>query len=326
MVALSEALLETKDLTKIYSSGSIFRRRMVKAVDCVSFTIPEEKAMITTLAGESGSGKTTLGRLLLSLEIPTSGEILYKGVNIRKLSGEEFRRYRKEVQAIFQDPYSAFNPFYPVRHILSTPLKKFRIATSTQDEMKIIDDALEAVNLDHTIVEKYPHELSGGERQRVMIARALMQHPKLIIADEPVSMIDMSLRAGILNSILELKKRFGISFVYITHDLSTSYYLSDRIMVMYRGSVVEYGDISAVVKNPAHPYLKHLMNAIPIPDPKRRWTDRATLLTEKITYRTGEMGCKYYERCPERTERCLNERPPTVQVERDHYILCHSTN
>ena len=322
---MSETLLEARNLTKLYSSGSIFRRRVVKAVDDVSFSISKDKATITTLAGESGSGKSTIAKILLGLIPPTSGQLLYNGMDIFKMNKDEMRAYRKEVQTIFQDPYAAYNPFYAVEHILSVPIKKFKLAGSRSEEKKIIEDAVQAVNLSPQIVTKYPHELSGGERQRIMIARALVMQPKLIIADEPVSMIDASLRAGILNSILELKDKHGVSFIYITHDLSTAYYLSDNILVLYRGSVVEAGDVETVIKNPKHPYLKQLITAIPIPDPEDRWKNRVALKTEEITYRVGETCCKYRGRCPEISEgSCEDKVPPLVLAEPNHYVACHA--
>jgi len=316
--------MEARHITKIFSSGSIFRRRSVRAVDDVSLMIPKDETMIMTLAGESGSGKSTIARLLLGLEMLTSGEILYRDKNIHAMSKKEKFQYRKEIQAIFQDPYAAYNPFYTARHALSVPIKRFDLAATGQEEQQLIREALEAVHLPPEIAQKYPHELSGGERQRIIIARALIMRPRLIIADEPVSMIDTSLRAGVLNTILELKQKFGISFIYITHDLSTAYYLSDSILVLYRGSIVESGEIEAVLKNPMHPYLQQLIGSIPIPDPESRWPNRVAMRTEEITYRAEERRCKYYGRCPNAKDDCQKEVPPLVPVGRNHYVACGS--
>lgn len=319
---MSEYLIEAKNVTKIFSSKSIFRRISIKAVDNVSFAIPKDKVTITTLAGESGSGKSTMARLLLGLETPTSGEILYKGMRVHKMSKKEMFSYRRAVQAVFQDPYGSYNPFYTVKHALSVPIKKFKLVAKGE-ERKLMEEALEAVHINPEIINKFPHELSGGERQRILIARALLLRPELIVADEPVSMIDASLRAEILNTMRELKEKFGISFIYITHDLSTAYYISDQILVMYRGSIVEGGDIEAVLKKPAHPYLQNLISSIPIPDPEKRWQKKIAIKTEEITYKTGEQGCKYLGRCQLAMDRCLKESPSFVFVGSNHYVACH---
>ena len=322
---MSENLLEVKNITKIYSSGSIFRNRRVKAVDNISFSIKKEVPIITTLAGESGSGKSTIANLLLGLIPPTNGEIIYNGRNINKLKKEDLMKYRKEVQMIFQDPYAAYNPFYRSGHILTTPIRKFQLADNRKDESAMIREALESINLSPDIIQKYPHELSGGERQRIMIARALIMKPKIIIADEPVSMIDASLRAGILNLITDLNKNHGVSFIYVTHDLSTAYYLCDRILILYRGTIVEEGEVESVIKNPLHPYLKQLKSSIPSPDPDKRWKEKYTMRTEEITYKIGEVGCKYCERCHDFSEgRCEILTPQLIEVEPDHYVACHS--
>jgi peptide/nickel transport system ATP-binding protein len=320
---MSEYLIEVKNVTKIFSSKGIFRRISVKAVDNVSFAIPKNRVTITTLAGESGSGKSTMARLLLGLETPTSGEMLYKGININKMSKKEMFSYRRAVQAIFQDPYGSYNPFYTVKHTLSVPIKKFKLI-ARGEEGKLVEEALEAVHINPETIDKFPHELSGGERQRILIARALLMRPELIIADEPVSMIDASLRAEVLNTLRELKGKFGISFIYITHDLATAYYISDQILVMYRGSIVEGGDIDAVLKKPAHPYVQNLMGSIPIANPEKRWEERIAMKTEEITYKTAEQSCKYYGRCPITTDQCLKETPSLVSVGPNHYVACHS--
>ena len=317
-------LIEVRNLTKVFPLGGIFRRRGLVAVDNVSFSIPAEKPKILTLAGESGSGKTTTARLILGFIKPTSGEVLYRGKNIWKMSKEEWKQYRREVQAVFQDPYSAFNPIYKVDRVLTIPIKKFRLASSEEEAKEMIHRALEMVGLrPDEVLGKYPHQLSGGQRQRLMLARAFLLKPKLIVADEPVSMIDASLRASVLNVMLDLKNKLGISFLYITHDLSTANYVSDDIIVMYRGSIVEMGPVDKVIEEPLHPYVKLLINSIPVPDPDLRWRDRIVLPKVELSAHIGEVrGCKFYDRCPERIDRCARERPKLTKVDSDRCVAC----
>ena len=315
--------MDVRNLTKIYSTGGLFKKKQLKAVGNISLQIPKDKAIITTLAGESGSGKSTIAKLLLKIEEPTSGQVVYNGKNLYDMNKEELTDYRKAVQTIFQDPYSAYNPMYKIDRVVEMPIQRLKIASSKEDEQKIIRESLAAVNLSPDLVlNKYPHQLSGGERQRVMISRALLTRPRLIIADEPVSMVDASLRAGILNLMINFKKEFNISFIYITHDLSTARSISDDIVLLYRGSIVESGDIETVINNPLHPYLRELIESIPIPDPRKRWETSINLRTEEITYTTEERGCKFYGRCPNRTEKCLSVTPQLVQVEKNHNVSC----
>jgi len=246
-------LLELKEVTKRFSIGGIIRRSWITAVDKISFTLPGEKASTLSLVGESGSGKTTTARLILGFIKPTSGEILYKGKNIWTMKGKEWLNYRKETQAIFQDPFAPLNPFYKVKYALMVPIKKFKLADSQSEAEKLARNSVEEVGLRAEILDKYPHQLSGGERQRIMIARTFAIRPKLVIADEPVSMVDASLRASILELMNTLQERYGTSFLYITHDLSTAYSISSDILVLYLGSIVERGDCEAVIKNPKHP-------------------------------------------------------------------------
>jgi ABC-type oligopeptide transport system ATPase subunit len=202
--------------------------------------------------------------------------VLYQGKDLHRLSRPEWREYRRGVQAIFQDPFGVYNSYYKVDHVLTTPLRKFRLASSKSEERQMIEQALRAVGLDpDSTLGRYPHQLSGGQRQRTMVARTLLLRPHVIVADEPVSMIDASLRATVLGNLLQLKRRFGISLIYITHDLTTAYQISDRIMVMYRGNVVEQGHPEQIVNHPQHPYTRLLINSIPEPDPDHAWADDA---------------------------------------------------
>src|SRR5215204_1125459 len=257
------ALLEARHVTKVFGGGRFAKTPATVALDDFSFRIDAEPPTITAIVGESGSGKTTLARLLLGLAAPTSGEVLYRGQNLQSLSREERRRFLRDVQVIFQDPYEVYNPFYKVDHVLETPIKKFNLAPSRQKARQLMEETLNAVGLrPEETLGRHPHQLSGGQRQRIMVARALLLQPRLIIADEPVSMVDASLRATILESLRQLHIRFGISMIYITHDLTTAYQVSDNIVVLYRGEMAEVGDVEKVVKQTAHPYTQLLINSI----------------------------------------------------------------
>lgn len=269
------SLLEARNITKVFGGG-IWSKQSTVALKNFSLTIQEERPTIIAVVGESGSGKTTMGRILLGLERPTEGTVLYRGKDLSQLARDEARRFRQEVQAIFQDPFGVFNSFYKVDHVLTMPLAKFGLARNPREGRALIEQALRAVGLRPAdTLGRYPNQLSGGQRQRIMVARALLLRPKLIVADEPVSMIDASLRVSILKNLLQLKQDFGISILYITHDLTTAYQISDSIIVLYRGAVVEQGDVE-LVKKPQHPYTKLLVSSIPVPDPNRRWEEDDT--------------------------------------------------
>jgi ABC-type oligopeptide transport system ATPase subunit len=264
-------LLELRNVSMVYGGG-LFSRRQTTALADFSLVIEEQQPAITAVVGASGSGKTTMARLLLGLEAPTSGEVLYRGKDLRHCSHQERRAFRREVQAIFQDPFGVYNPFYTVDHVLTTPVAKFKLATSRQEGRRLIEQALRAVGLrPEETLGRYPHQLSGGQRQRTMVARTLLLRPKVIVADEPVSMVDASLRVTVLANLLQLKQDYGISLIYITHDLATAYQISDRIIVLHQGRVVEAGDPEQVVKHPQHPYTKLLIASVPLPDPNHPW-------------------------------------------------------
>ena len=266
-------LLESRGVTKVFGEGLLHRDHTV-ALEDFSFAIDSAQPSITAIVGESGSGKTTLARLLLGLVAPTSGQVLYQGRDLHALSGTERRAFRRDVQAIFQDPYGVYNPFYRVDHVLTTPVAKFRLAKSRGQARSLIEDALRAVGLrPEEILGRFPHQLSGGQRQRVMVARALLLRPDLIVADEPVSMVDASLRATILGSLRALNQERGISIIYITHDLATAYQVADNIIVLYRASVAEAGDVERVVKTPQHPYTQLLVASIPQVSTERSWLE-----------------------------------------------------
>jgi peptide/nickel transport system ATP-binding protein len=250
----------------------MFSRREVAALKDFSLSLDAERPSIIAVVGESGSGKTTMARMLLGLEFPSSGEVLYRGTDLRHLPSAEWTEFRRNVQAIFQDPFGVYNAFYKIDHVLETPLRKFKLASGRDEMRRMMIQALRQVGLnpDFTL-GRYPHQLSGGQRQRIMIARTLLLRPTVIVADEPVSMIDASLRATVLGNLLQLKRQFGISLVYITHDLTTAYQISDRIIVLYQGDVVESGDPEQIIRSPQHPYTQLLIKSIPEPDPDHRW-------------------------------------------------------
>jgi len=312
-------ILEARHLSKTYASGYLLRAsKGVMAVDDVSFSIPENPVVVA-LVGESGSGKSTIAKLLLNLITPSSGTILYRGKSLKDLNKNEYQTYRREVQGIFQDPYSAVNPLRRVGYVFRILTKK--IADSEQDAHKLINSVLLDVGLGESFLKKFPHQMSGGELQRLMIARAFVLRPKIIVADEPVSMLDASLRATVLKIMLDMKEKYDTSFLYITHDLSTAYYMADEVIVLYQGNMVEHGDPDAVVKKPRHPYTRVLTSSIPRPDPSRRWVDRVDISKMEVGI-GGVRGCKFCSRCQEVTERCAQNVPPLVEVEKGRSVAC----
>jgi peptide/nickel transport system ATP-binding protein len=312
------ALIEAERVTKTYGGG--LGRTPLAALADVSLALHAERPAITAVVGESGSGKTTLARILLGLIAPTSGAVRYKGRDLPALSRAERAQFRRDVQPVFQDPYEVYNPFYRVDHVLTTPATKFRLAPSKRARRALIEDALRTVGLrPEETLGRFPHQLSGGQRQRVMVARALLLRPRLIVADEPVSMVDASLRATILGSLKQLNQDLGISIIYITHDLATAYQVSDNILVMYRGRVAELGDVERVVKAPQHPYTQLLVSAIPKVAGTRDW------LGADDAERAGapaEHGCTFAARCPAVFETCRGAVPDLFRLEPRRAAAC----
>jgi peptide/nickel transport system ATP-binding protein len=264
-------LLELRKVSKVYQRGLLSTHATV-ALKEFSLTLSEEDPTILAVAGESGSGKTTLAMLLLGFITSTTGDIFYRGQNIRSLEGKDRIAYRREVQAVFQDPFAVFNPFYTVDHLLTVPIRTFKLAKSKADARNKMDEALTAVGLrPEDVLGRFPHQLSGGQRQRINVARALMLKPRLLVADEPVSMVDASLRATILETLRNLQRDHGVSIIYITHDLTTAYHVANNIIVLYRGEVMESGDVDTVIKNPQHAYTRLLVDSIPWPNLDQRW-------------------------------------------------------
>jgi len=320
------SLLEAQNVTKIFASG-LMNKSGAAAVDGISLTLNEEKPMITAVAGESGSGKTTLARLLLGMIQPTFGSILFRDKDLSKVDNKGRMDFRRQVQAIFQDPFEVYNPFYKVDQVLTTPVRKFHLANSKEEAQQRIEESLQRAGLrPEDTLGRYPHQLSGGQRQRIMVARALLLRPKVILADEPVSMVDASLRATILESLVKLKRELGISLVYITHDLTTAYQVSDNIYILYRGSVAEVGAVDKVIKEPQHPYTRLLVSSIPLPDPDIRWGQETEIenTATKATSRTDLVhGCKFSNRCPFVMAECREKAPPLYRTTEDRAVACY---
>ena len=341
MTSKPTALLEVRSVSRTFGHhGLLGKGREVTAVSDAHLVLPENRPVVVAIAGESGSGKTTLARLMLGMVTPTSGSVRYRGRELRGMSKQQKREFRREVQAIFQDPFEVFNPFYKVDHALTVPVARFFPDLSRQDKGLRVEEGLRAVGLrPEETLGRYPHQLSGGQRQRIMVARALLLDPRIIIADEPVSMVDASLRATILGSLHEIHRDRGISLVYITHDLTTAYQLCRTILVMYRGTVVEVGDVERVIKAPKHPYTQLLVSSIPHPDVKRPWggvdgeaadqPDAGAAATVNPgaagppTDRGGEPGCVFADRCPQVMAACRQSRPSLLATDSDRAAACH---
>lgn len=319
-------LLEALNVSKVFGEG-LFSRRRVVAVDDVSLVINEEKPTIVAIAGESGSGKTTLARLLLGMTKPSTGAIRFQQQELGKMDKLARKSFRRQVQAIFQDPFEAYNPFYKVDQVLTTPMRKFNLATSREDGERRIEASLQMAGLrPEDTLGRYPHQLSGGQRQRIMVARALLLNPKIILADEPVSMVDASLRATILESLMKLKRELGISLLYITHDLTTAYQISDYIYILYRGSVAEMGSVEHVIKDPQHPYTRLLVSSIPLPDPDHPWGGEGDLERKAAAANAagkGTHGCKFANRCPFVMAECHEKPPPLYRTNPDRAVACY---
>src|SRR5690554_732287 len=311
-------ILEAKDLTKVFFRGSLLARDRIVAVDNVSFTM--NRGEIFTLAGESGCGKTTVARMILGFEEPTSGEIVYENEQERK--DKEKVWFSQRIQAVFQNPFETFNPLRKVEGYLFETVRNYQLAQNRADAVELIDQKLAAVGLSYQEVEgRYPSEFSGGQLQRISIARALLIDPSLLIADEPVSMVDASIRMSIVNLFRRLRDELNMGILYITHDLATAYYLSGQIAIMFRGNIMEMGPVQEVLMNPRHPYTQLLRESIPEADPDRKWQGRISIAeTEQEEYL--RKGCKFAGRCPQVMGICKNQVPDTVNVD-GVQVKCH---
>ena len=293
----------------------------VKAVDDVSF--PVRKGEIFTLAGESGCGKTTCGRLIVRLLKPTSGKIFLNGVDITGLEGEELRLLRRKMQIIFQDPYASLNPRMRIGVAIGHPLAIHGLAEGEEKNKEVLE-VLGKVGLapPEQLINLYPHQLSGGQRQRAAMARSIILKPEFIVADEPVSMIDVSLRAAIIDVMLDLKKDLGLTYLFITHDLAVAKYISDSIGIMYLGKIIEMSSKEQLFSKPLHPYTQALLSAIPIPDPdkKRKAVDLRGEVSSAINI---PPGCRFHPRCPKQMKVCTEKEPELIEIEKNHFIACH---
>lgn len=318
---MTESLLEIRHATKVYSSGG----KSVVALQDFNLIFPAEPAKIVTIAGESGSGKSTLAGLVLGFIDLTDGDILFRGRSIKNMNKTQRHEYQRQVQVVFQDPYAVYNPFYRVRHIFDMVIKNFKLAANKEEAAALVEDALNVVGMrGEEVLHKYPHQLSGGQRQRMMVARAYMLKPRLIVADEPVSMVDASLRAMILDIMMRLRDEHNISFLYITHDLSTAYQIGDEMFMLYQGSVTETGDTVQIIEEPKHPYVRELIGSIPVPDPTIKWDKNIVLPDDEQLRAKVDSGCRFYPRCPVRMDKCLVERPPLYQMSGpDHLAACY---
>ncbi|MEM2922297.1 MAG: ABC transporter ATP-binding protein [Candidatus Bathyarchaeia archaeon] len=321
---MAQILLRAENLRTWFDirRGIFSKPVYVKAVDDVNFELREEEAI--SLVGESGSGKTTLGKTLLRLYRPTGGKIFYKDMDITNAPYNKLRWYRREAQIIYQDPFSSIAPFFTVYKALEEPLIINKIGNSNE-RSEMIYKALEAVKLTpvEIFASKYPHMLSGGQRQRVVIARALIMQPKYIVADEPVTMLDASVRVEILYLLRELQQKYKISFVYITHDLATSRYFSERVAIMYAGKIIETGNVDEVIQKPLHPYTQALLEGIPDPEPENRKVLRKVPSGEPPSLIFPPPGCRFHPRCPYAMDVCKEREPELRELKDGHITACH---
>ena len=317
-------LLETKNLSKYFTGKKGLLNRQpaqVKAVDHVSLTV--NKGETLGLVGESGCGKSTLGRTILRLIPATEGQVLYNGEDILTYDKKKMWEMRRKLQIIFQDPYSSLNPRMTVYDLISAPLEVYKIGTKAE-RREMVEEILQEVGLDKQYLNRFPHEFSGGQRQRIGIARALILKPEFVVCDEAVSALDVSVRAQVLNLMRHMQQKKNLTYLFISHDLSVVRHISDRIAVMYLGSVAEVAEKAQLYSNPMHPYTKALLSAIPLPDVKKK-RQRIILQGDVPSAYNPPSGCKFHTRCPYATDRCKQEIPVLRQMEKGHQVACHRT-
>jgi oligopeptide/dipeptide ABC transporter ATP-binding protein len=322
-VATREPLISIRDLRVHFNiSSSLFggSRQVVKAVDGVTLDIQEGE--ILGLVGESGCGKSTLGRAILRLTEPTSGEVLFRGQDLAHLSRTAMRAQRRHLQIIFQDPYASLNPRMTVGQIIGEPIETFRLARGTAKQQRV-QELMETVGLSKRFVKRYPHEFSGGQRQRIGIARALALNPDFVVADEPISALDVSIQAQIINLLKRLRREHNLTYLFISHDLRAVQIVSDRVAVMYLGKIVELAPAKNIYAEPLMPYTRALISAVPVPDPTIESTRRRIALEGDVPSPINPpSGCRFYTRCPYAVEICCAVEPPLVQIKPNHFAAC----
>ena len=320
----NKTLVEVRNLKKYFPGSSglfLGKANDVKAVDDVSFEIYEEETL--GLVGETGCGKTTVGRTMLHLYEPTAGDTIFDGVNLNEIGERELRRTRSKMQMIFQDPYASLNPRMTVGNIVGAPLE-VHTKKSRKEKRDRVQELLDMVGLNPDFVNRYPHEFSGGQRQRIGIARALALNPKFVVCDEPISSLDVSIQAQVVNLLEDLQKQLGLTYLFIAHDLSMVRHISDRMAVMYLGKIVELADRDEIFLNSLHPYTQALMSAVPVPDPDLAENKKRTILKGDIPSPANPpVGCNFNTRCPVVQEICFKEEPEYLEVKENHWVACH---
>src|SRR5213082_495455 len=322
----TKTLVDIRDLKMYFplTRGIVLQRVVgyVRAVDGVDFTI--ERGQTLGLVGESGSGKTTIGRTIVRLYKPTEGQMLFDNVDLASLRGEELRQARQRVQMVFQDPFASLNPRYTIGSLIAEPMHIYKVASDAEIRERTVE-LLRVVGLRPEYIDRYPHEFSGGQRQRIAVARALAINPEFVIADEPVSALDVSIRAQVLNLLQRLQKHFNLTYLFVSHDLSVVRHVADRIAVMYLGKIVEMADRDELYKDPKHPYTQALLSAIPIPDPQIEKRRRRIILSGDLPSPINiPSGCRFHTRCPMAQQICREVEPAFERKEgREHYAACH---
>ena len=322
-----DVFIQVENLTKHFpiTRGIVFQRQIgaVQAVDNISFTI--RKGETLGLVGESGCGKSTTGRTILQLYKPTSGKVLYDGLDLADLTEDQMRPHRRDLQIIFQDPYASLNPRMTVGSIIAEPLEVHRLGNS-KERRERVKHLLELVGLNPYFINRYPHEFSGGQRQRIGVARALALQPSFIVCDEPIAALDVSIQAQVVNLLEDLQDRFGLTYLFIAHDLSMVRHIADRTAVMYLGKIVELAERDKLYGNPQHPYARALLSAVPIPDPvKEREREKKRIILEGDVPSPANppTGCRFHTRCPIAEQRCREEEPEWRDLGGDHWVACH---